>query len=264
MPEENARGRFVWHDLVTTDTEAAKAFYTAVVGWGTHVWEGPKPYTMWTIGGETPMPIGGIMDLPAEAAAGGARPHWLAYVSVSDVDATAARAQELGGTIVHPATDIPTVGRFAIINDPQGATIALFTPAAGSGQMEPPTPIGQFSWHELTTTDQEAAFSFYSDLFGWEKRHAHDMGPMGVYQMYGLDGKDLGGMFNKDPGMPGPAWNHYVRVPDVHRAAEIIRAQGGQVINGPMEVPGGDWIVMGLDPQGGMFALHQVMGGAQS
>jgi uncharacterized protein len=257
MPEQSSRGRFVWHDLMTTDPDAAKAFYTAVTGWGTQVWEASTPpYMMWTAG-ETP--IGGSMRLPDEAVAGGARPHWLAYVTVPDVDAAVAQAQELGAKVMRQPTDIPTVGRFAVIADPQGASIAVYKPANEQPEPEGMPPVGDFSWHELATTDAEAAFRFYSELFGWEKISAMDMGPMGFYHIYGRKGQSLGGIYNKPPEMPGPpAWLHYVRVPDIHKAFEAINANGGKVINGPMEVPGGDQIVMGIDPQGGPFAVHQV------
>jgi predicted enzyme related to lactoylglutathione lyase len=259
MSGESTRGSFTWYDLMTTDPEAAKAFYTAVVGWGTTTWDGPAPYTMWTAGGT---PLGGSMRLPEEAVAQGAKPHWLAYVAVPDVDATMARAKELGATIMVQPTDIPSTGRYAVFADPQGAILGVF-----KSEKEGPAPagepaVGEFSWHELTTKDHAAAFAFYSDLFGWEKMAEHDMGPMGIYLLYGRNGRQLGGMFSSSE-YP-TAWLHYARVEDVHRAAETIREKGGQIANGPMEVPGGDWIVAGIDPQGGMFAVHQKGGGAQA
>ena len=256
MSEESARGRFVWYDLMTTDPEAAKAFYTAVAGWGTETWDSSgMPYTMWTASGK---PIGGTMKLPDEAVAGGARPHWISYVDVPDVDATVARARELGATVVVPPRDIPTVGRFSVFNDPQGATIAAFTPEQRQPEPEGMPPVGEFSWHELATTDPDAALAFYGELFGWEKTGDHDMGPMGVYRMYGRNGKTLGGIFKKPAEMPGPsAWLYYARVADVNASIEAARRQGGQVLNGPMEVPGGDLIATFMDPQGGMFAVHQ-------
>lgn len=254
MSEESARGRFVWFDLMTPDPEAAKAFYTAVTGWGTTVWEGAQPYMMWTAG-ETP--VGGTMKMPEAAVAGGARPHWLAYVSVPDVDATVAKARELGGNVMVQPMDIPTVGRFAVITDPQGAMIAPFAPEKDAPEREGMPGVGEMSWHELATNGYEAAFSFYAALFGWEKTSAMDMGEMGIYQMFGRKGQTLGGIYDKPAHMQAPpAWLHYIRVPDVNVALEKIKAHGGQVINGPMEVPGGDWIVMGIDPQGGPFAVH--------
>ena len=254
MPENSTRGRFVWFDLMTTDPEAAKAFYTAVMGWGTQVWENPgTSYTMWTVGER---PIGGVNKLPDEAVAGGARPHWLAYVTVPDVDATVARVQELGGKVKVPPTSIPTVGRYAVIADPQGALISPYTPDNLGPEPEGVPPVGEFTWHELATTDPEAAFDFYHDLFGWEKTSAMDMGPAGVYQMYGRNGATLGGIYKKTTEGP-PAWLHYARVADANAAVETVRQQGGQVLNGPMEVPGGDLIATILDPQGGPFAVHE-------
>lgn len=256
MSGESARGRFVWYDLMTPDPEAAKAFYTAVAGWGTQLWEAPgMSYTMWTANGK---PMGGTMKLPDEAVAGGARPHWLAYVDVPDVDATAARARELGGSVVVPPRDIPTVGRYSVLADPQGAVIAAYTPEKREPEPEGMPPVGEFSWHELATPDPEGAFAFYSDLFGWQKTSEFDMGEMGVYQLFGRRGQPMGGIYRKPPQMPGPpAWLHYARVADVNAATEAARQNGGQVLNGPMEVPGGDWITMFLDPQGGPFAVHE-------
>ncbi|HKI03910.1 MAG TPA: VOC family protein [Thermoanaerobaculia bacterium] len=258
MSGESNCGRFVWYDLMTPDPEAAKAFYTAVAGWGTQLFES-MAYTMWTAG-ETP--VGGIMKLPDEAVSGGAQPHWLAYVSVANVDATTARAQELGGKVLVPPTDIPTVGRYSVITDPQGASIATFTPENAAQEAPAKPPVGDFSWHELATTDAEAAFSFYSELFGWAKTSAMDMGPMGVYQMYGCGEVPFGGMFPKPKEMPGPpAWLHYARVADVNASVEAVKQNGGKVLMGPHEVPGGDLIVQIMDPQGGMFAVHQVKAG---
>lgn len=257
MAGENIRGRFVWHELMTTDPEAAKAFYTAVIGWGTKPFEGSgQPYTVWTWG-ESQM--GGLMELPQQARDMGARPHWLAYVGTPDVDATAARAKELGGTILMPPKDIPTVGRFAIIQDPQGATIAPFTPIPTQEPRPETKPgVGDFSWHELATTDQKAAWDFYSDLFGWENPQEWnmDMGPDGVYQMYGRNGMMYGGIYTKRKETPGPpAWLHYISVEDVHSVSEKVKEHGGQIVNGPMDVPGGK-VSMCVDPQGAPFAVH--------
>lgn len=190
------RGRFVWHELMTTDPDAAVDFYPAVLGWGTQAWEGgEQPYTMWTVG---EAPLGGVMELPAEAREQGAPPHWLPYIETPDVDRTAARAQELGGRLLVPPTDIPSVGRFAVIADPHGAVFAGFrSENEMPGQDEPPA-VGQFSWNELAADDWRAAAQFYGDLFGWETKNEHDMGEMGVYRVYGRPGSEvpLGGMFD--------------------------------------------------------------------
>jgi predicted enzyme related to lactoylglutathione lyase len=156
---------------------------------------------------------------------------------------------------VKPAADIPDIGRFAIVSDPQGALFIAFTPLPmpGPGPSDKPG-LGDFQWHELMTTDAQRAWDFYQKLFGWQKTDAMEMGPGQTYQMFAPPGRpSVGGMFNK----PGPAqWLSYVIVKDAKAAAKTIEASGGKVINGPMEVPGGDWITAGIDPQGVMFAVH--------
>lgn len=250
------RGRFVWYDLMTTDTDAAKSFYTKLIGWGTEEWDGPMPYTMWT---HKKVSLGGVNALPEEAKKAGAPPHWLGYVHTSDVDKTVAAATDNQGKVMVPAQDIPTVGRFAVLNDPQGAMFAVFTPG-GDAPGNPGAPeIGEFSWHELATTDYENAWGFYETLFGWQKLDAMDMGEAGMYQMFTRKGSEIpmGGMYNKPKEMPGPpAWLFYARVKDVNKSVDTVKKLGGQILNGPMEVPGGDQIVQCLDPQGAAFALH--------
>jgi predicted enzyme related to lactoylglutathione lyase len=255
---DKAKGRFVWYDLLTTDPDQAVNFYTKVVDWGTTQWgdgaEGMPPYTMWTANNA---PLGGVMPLPEEAKKMGAPPHWLPYIGTPDTDATAARAQQLGGRLLNGPMDIPTVGRFAVLQDPQGAVFAVFTAEGDAPGHEGEPKVGEFSWNELTTTDYEGAFKFYSELFGWEKDTAMDMGPQGIYQMYKRNGQMLGGMMNKPAEMPGPpAWLCYTRVADVAESVAEAKRNGGQILLEPMEVPGGDMIAVGMDPQGAAFALH--------
>jgi uncharacterized protein len=255
MADVKSRGRFVWYDLMTTDLEKAQAFYTKVVGWGTQAWPGPQPYTMWTADGA---PLGGLMKQPPEEKA---PPHWLAYISTPDVDATTKQAQSLGATVLVKPTPIPNVGTFSVLADPQGAAFAPFAPTGETPEPQGPPPAGQFSWHELMTTDYKAAFAFYNALFGWEKDAEHDMGPMGVYLLFGRNGHQLGGMFNTPAGVPAPRnWLQYVAVDSADRAAERVTANGGTIMNGPMDVPGGDRIAQCMDPQGAAFAVHSRKG----
>jgi hypothetical protein len=251
--------RFAWYELMTTDPKGAQSFYTNLVGWGLQDFNAGtnEPYVMWT---RNSQPLGGVMTLPEEARKMGAPPHWLAYVDVGNVDATVAQATNLGAKVYVPPTDIPGGGRFAVLADPQGAVFGVVSSAQPVPEpAEPARPqAGEFSWHELMTTDQTGAFTFYNTLFGWEKGEATDMGPMGIYQVFGRRGRSLGGMFNKPPQMPAPPhWMLYVRVPDVDKATERVKALGGKILNGPMDVPGGDRIVQCMDPQGAAFALHQ-------
>jgi hypothetical protein len=212
------------------------------------------PYSIWTAGAT---PLGGVMALPEEARKAGTPPHWLAYVAADDVDALTKRAQALGARVCVPPGDIPTVGRFSVIADPQGATIALFK-GNGPGMTQPAeVPNGHFSWHELIAGEWESAFRFYSQLFGWQKTEAIDMGGMGTYQMYGKGGRTLGGMMTKRPDYPAPPhWLYYIKVGDLDAALGRVKKGGGQVLNGPMEVPGGDRVAQCTDPQGAAFALH--------
>ena len=257
MTQSTPLGRFVWFDLMTRDPDAAIAFYKATCGWGTESWqtEGNPPYVMWT----TPAgAMGGTMQLPPNVQA---PPHWLGYVSTPDIAATAARAQGLGATVLRPPTPIPSVGAFAVLTDPQGAMFALFTPEGDAQRPEGPAGIGEFSWFELATSDHRAAFDFYGALFGWTKGDAIDMGPAGTYQLFERAGQRMGGMYNITAQMPmPPSWCFYTRVESVDAASARCTANGGKVLFGPMEVPGGDRVAMCLDPQGAMFALQEAKG----
>jgi predicted enzyme related to lactoylglutathione lyase len=250
MSNAEVRGRFIWHELLTTDTAAAAAFYPKVVPWRTQPSNMPG-YTIF-MAGQTQ--IGGLMALPADA--GGTPAHWLVYVGTPNVDATCTQAQGLGGRVCKAATDIPNVGRFAVLADPQGATFAVFTPSAGPPPGAPP-PQGAFSWHELQTTDVAAALRFYGQLFGWTKGAGHDMGAMGVYQLFEHGGAGVGGMCNTQGPSTPPSWLSYVHVADANRAVASAKAVGGRLLHGPIEVPGGSWIALFLDPQGGAFAVQE-------
>ena len=256
MSDDTPRGRFVWYELMTSDPVAAQAFYAQVVGWKAEAWEGgPTPYTMW-MNDETA--LGGVMSLPDEARKQGAPPHWLAYVGTLDVDGTVSRATALGGTLLHGPVDVPKVGRFAVLADPQGAVFAAFRSTGQAPGHDGPWQVGEVSWHELATADPAKAFDFYRDLFGWVATEAMDMAPVGTYQMFGrTKDRAMGGIFKKPAEMPGPpAWLLYVSIDSVDTQSELVKKLGGQVLNGPMDVPGGDRIVQCLDPQGAAFALH--------
>ncbi|HET9597997.1 MAG TPA: VOC family protein [Anaeromyxobacteraceae bacterium] len=245
------KGSFVWYELMPRDVPAAISFYSGVVGWKTQPF-GDGGYQMW-VGSQGP--LGGVMKLPEEAARAGAPPHWMAHVLVDDVDATAAHAAERGGRVCHPPTDIPTVGRFSVLGDPQGATLSVFKPT-GAMELHDPARDGEFCWNELLTSDSAAAFRFYSELLGWKVLEDMDMGPMGTYRIYGVGDRRLGGMMTipKDTPMP-VAWLHYVSTSDLDGAVARATKRGAKVMNS-MDVPGGR-IAQLLDPQGAAFALHQ-------
>ena len=260
-------GRFVWYDLITTNVPAATAFYTSVAGWGTQDFDmGPGgKYQMWTVAG---VPVGGVVQLTPAMGAPGTPPHWMAHVSVPNVDESAAQVVSLGGKVLSPPSDIPTVGRYAVVADPQGAAINLFTPLQGSAPQAFAPKVGEFSWHELATSDHRAAFSFYSKVLAWENQGSNDMGPpMGEYLMFGQGGDPArpapyGGMFTMSPDMRmPPGWVYYIRVASADETVATIKSLGGQVLHGPVDVPGGDRIAQCMDPQGAMFAVHSVKDG---
>lgn len=251
-----ARGRFAWYDLNTTDIEAAKRFYRELVGWGVESWGGAShDYAMW-VGPRGP--FGGLMRLPEEAKRMGAPPHWTAYVTVPEVDASTNQAAKLGAKVLVPPMDIPKVGRFSVMQDPQGAVFCLFASAEDVTGHDGNAKIGEMCWHELATPDPDAAWVFYEALFGWEKMAVMDMGPEMKYQTWGRKGAGLGGMFKKPAGMPGPGafWLYYINVEDVRKTVEKAKALGATLLNGPEDIPGGGSIAQLLDPQGAAFALH--------
>jgi hypothetical protein len=246
-------GRFVWHEHLTTDTPRSIAFYGEVVGWKTQPFGDDGSYTMWV---SEQGPLGGVMALPPEARQMGAPPSWIGHVQVADVDATAARAVELGGKLHQPPTDVPTVGRFAVIGDPQGATISVFEPA-GDMPLHDLGKDGEIGWNELVTSDDAAALAFYGELLGWKVQSTMDMGPLGTYSLFGVGETMLGGVMKTPPDAPmPPTWIFYANTSDLDAAAARVKSHGGQVVNGPMEVPGGR-VVQIMDPVGAAFALHQ-------
>jgi predicted enzyme related to lactoylglutathione lyase len=208
-------------------------------------------YTIW-MAAQTQ--IGGLMALPSDGSS--TPPHWLIYIGTPNVDATLSQAQGLGARVVKAPADIPNVGRFAVLADPQGATFALFTPGSGPPPGAQPAQ-GGFSWHELATTDVPAALRFYGTLFGWGKGQAHDMGPMGVYQIFESGGTMAGGITPVQGASTPPSWLSYVHVADSNRAVAATKSAGGRLLHGPMEVPGGSWIALLMDPQGGSFAVQE-------
>ena len=244
-------GTFAWHDCMTTDVDGAIDYYGKVLGLGTAPFD--ADYQMWTAGG---VPIGGVMKLPDEALAMGAPPHWLSYLSVDDVDVTAAKAMSMGAKAYVEPTAIPGGGKFAVLTDGQGATFGIHMHAEAPDPDA--TPELEFTWHELVTTDVKAAWTFYKELFGWEEIDTMDMGPGGTYHMFGFEGKSMGGMYNKPPDMPAPPhWLPYAHIDDADAFAKTVTEHRGKVLNGPMEVPGGGRIVQVADPQGATFAVYE-------
>jgi predicted enzyme related to lactoylglutathione lyase len=247
-------GRPLWYELMTTDMKAAEAFYRKVVGWTSAPFDAsPQPYTMFSRDGGTP--VAGVLPRPDRV---NAPPFWAMYVGVPQLETAAAHIKRLGGAEGTPVIEVPTVGRMQMMKDPQGAAFYIYEPARPEQGPEGQAEVGEGSWHELMTTDALAALKFYSEVFGWKPSETLDMGANGKYYMFNRPHGMIGGMMNKPPEMANvpPNWQIYFRVPDITSAVERIKANGGQILNGPIEVPGGDWVVNAMDPQGAAFALH--------
>jgi predicted enzyme related to lactoylglutathione lyase len=249
----DSHGRFLWYELMTTDMEAAKAFYTNVVGWGTQDVSMPgMPYILFTVEGAS---VSGLMGLPEDAKTIGEKPSWIGYVGVDDVDATADRIKRLGGAVHVPPQDISNISRFSVVADPQMATLALLQWL--KPRREQPAALGtpgRVGWHELLAADWKKAFAFYGELFVWQKADA-DIDPTGAYLLFSAGGQTIGGMCTKPPIVPVPFWLYYFNVSDIDSAAKRVKAGGGQILNGPLQVSDASWIVECMDPQGASFAL---------
>lgn len=256
----NKHGDWIWYELMTPDADAATGFYGAILGWKIN---NPKDdgfdYREVQMGSEF---IGGVMPLTPEMTAGGAVPAWVGYVAVDDVDASVAAIEAAGGRTCMPARDMEGVGRFAMMFDPQGAPFYVMTPTPPPGMDDYTSTAfakyeakpGHCAWNELATSDPAGAIAFYGKIFGWTKDGEMDMGPMGKYEFVKSD-VPIGAIMPKMPQMPVSAWGFYFRVPDIDKAMETVKSKGGQVIVEPMEIPGGEFSINAVDPQGAHFGL---------
>jgi len=249
---DRSHGRFAWYELLTTDTAAARAFYGRVVGWGAQdASTAAFPYSIFTMGA---VEVGGLMDLPPDALRMGATPRWVGYVAVDDIDDTAERLQRLGGRIYVPPTD-SNIGRVSIVIDPQTASLGMVGGLRRGGSSDAPDEPGHIGWHELFATDAGSAFAFYSALFDWQAGAA-EINPLESYQLFAVQGRTIGGLFNKLARAPVPFWLYYFNVVDMDAALSAVKVGGGRVVHGPFELMSGNWIARCIDPQGAMFALQ--------
>ena len=255
-----ASGAFIWYELMTTDADAAGRFYSAVVpGWrlGERM---PGDVDYRGIERSDGGNAGGVLQLDDSMRTQGARPTWLGYINVDDVDDSVRSIEQAGGKALMPAFDVPNVGRIAMVSDPQGAPFYVMTPIPPEGTEDKrsdvfsPDAEQRVSWNELSTSDPVAARKFYTGQFGWSADEFMDMGEMGEYRFIERDGTRIGALCGVMPGQ-APQWRYYIRVPSIAASADAVRAGGGTVAMGPHEVPGGDHIIIGIDPHGAAFAL---------
>jgi len=247
-------GKFIWYDVMSNDTKASRAFYAKALGWSAReAGMGNGPYTLFSA---DVVDVGGLIAISDEARKRGVPPCWNGYIAVDDVDDYAARVKKAGGQVHRPPEDIPGVGRFAVVADPHGAVFIIMKGNSAEGPPEPaPGAPGHVGWRELQAGDGKAAFAFYSDLFGWKKENAIDMGKMGVYQTFSTGGAAVGGIMTKVPEAPGPFWLYYFNVEAIDAAVARVRKAGGKIGLEPTQVPTGQWIAQAFDPQGAMFGL---------
>ena len=258
----NTHGDFIWYELMTTDADAAREFYQAVVGWTIEAQaSGPVDYRMITASEGN---VAGLRPITPEMTAGGARPGWLGYVAVDDVDKMVASVEDGGGQTYMPAMTMDGVGRMALVADPEGTAFYVMKPAPRADDVDATSHAfsydrprdGHCAWNELAASDPAAALHFYGTRLGWVKDGEMDMGPMGKYEFlrHGERGM-IGAVMPRPPHVPVSAWTYYFRVPDIDTAAAAIAANGGTVVHGPQEIPGGDFSMNAVDSQGAMFAL---------
>ncbi len=259
MEAVDVRGRFVWHQLMTRDVPGAKKFYSKLVGWKTMAWPLDPAYTVCHADSG---PVAGIMALPAEVPAE-VPSHWMVYIGTPDVDATADAAVKAGGSVIKSPSDMQGAGRYAVLADPQGAVFCIINPENARPEAAGMPPVGAFAWQELATTDNEAAFAFYSQLFGWEAMQRMDLGPTGIYLIFGSNGVQRGGIYIKPADMPAPPnWLPYAAVPNADNAHAFVMSSGGKELAAPMDVPGGGRITCFVDPTGAAFAVHSMSAAA--
>ena len=240
-------GKFVWYELITPDPAAAAAFYHDVIGWEARdAGLDGMAYTLFYAAGNH---VAGMLAAPE-----GSHHGWLGYLDVDDIDVSSRQISDAGGKIHRPTSEISGIGKFAVVADPQGAAFVLFQRQITDPPHDSLEP-GHIGWHELYALDNDAALAFYGKMFGWAGAGDFDMGPMGKYLMFSTGGHALGGMLNKPATVPVTAWLYYFNVPSASAAVSKIEGAGGKVVHGPQEVPGGTWIVHGIDPQGIVFAL---------
>ena len=257
--KKSAHGSFIWYELLTPDPVAAKKFYDAVVGWNIEAQpSGEMDYRM--ISRADGGLAGGVMRLTDEMREHGARPTWLGYIAVDDVDASVTSIEQNGGKALMPAFDIPDIGRIALVADPQGVPFYVMRATPPAGNEDKVSDVFSASaeqhvgWNELSTTDPAAARKFYGEQFGWTSDEFMPMGEMGEYRFLDHQGSRIGALAGTMSGQH-PHWRYYFRVSSIASAKQTAEERGGTIAMGPHEVPTGDWIIIGLDPQGAEFAL---------
>ena len=243
------QGRFVWRELLVKNQAKASAFYSSVFGWKAVTTDmgGGYRYTLLKNGEKD---VGGLDAPPADRDVPS---NWLTYITVDDVDAVAARGPSLGGSVLMAPYDVPTIGRVAIVADPQGgkfAAVQSLTP--GATDTTPQTH--SFCWSVIVAKNVDAVVPFYTSLFGWTPS------PMGDEEGHVLfsRGEEMvaSTMQSRDDTKPAQ-WINYVAVENLDASAKKAQAAGAQLVMGPVAVPQQGSYVVVADPTGALVALWQ-------
>lgn len=260
---EDDRGSFIWYELITTDPAGAKRFYDAVVGWSIAEEAAPLPdggeYRM--IGRSDGKFAGGVFNFPPGSHDDGPPPVWLGYIHVPDVDAAVAELESAGSKVLMPAWTNEGVGRMAMVADPWGAQFYVMTPQPPPGDPDAKSDVFDYTkpqhvrWNELQTDDPAGALALYGKLFGWQQNGAMPMGELGDYQFLGNEDGMFGAVMPRMKEVPTSVWTYYIGVDDIDRAVTAVRDGGGSITQEPIQIPGGDFSAMGIDPQGATFGL---------
>ncbi len=241
-------GHVVWHELSTSSVDKATSFYSDLLGWGVEVWKpGEMDYPMISVDGTT---HGGFQ--PAEA---GRPSFWFGHIAVADTDEAAGKATARGATVLAGPMEVPEIGRFALIRDPQGAVCSLYTPVG-----EGPAAEGVFAWDELMTEDVEASTAFYTDVAGWTTSEM-DMGDMTYTMFVAGDGTQVAGCLPKPEMAPSSAWVTYLTTPDTDASVKKAEKLGAMTLAEPFDIPGVGRIAVMADPLGAAFGLFQPAAG---
>ena len=251
----NTQGDFIWYELMTRDIDAAQTFYSGLLGW--QITDSGMPGMDYRIGSMGDAPVVGLLSLDDEMLENGAYPQWSGYISVDKLDDSVKQACDMGARLLMDPQDVEGVGRFAFVTDPQGVPFYLMTATGDTSHSfaKYEAADGHCAWNELLSTDPADARRFYGELFGWVKVDEMDMGDRGLYEMLRNDDYLVGAVMPKPMEAPVPLWIFYFRVADIDKASEYITSHGGRLLQGPIEIPGGEFIIQGLDPQGALFAL---------
>jgi hypothetical protein len=251
-----SQGHPIWYELITPDPVSVIPFYRSVVGWDIPA-EGmsnPNGSEYRMIGRTDGGNAGGVLTLSPMMAEGGARPGWLPYFYVDDVDESQSKAESLGAQVWMPASTIGSVGRMAMLSDPQGAAFYLMRPTPPPGDPDAQSDVfkprapGHCWWNELETTDEPGATAFYKGLFGWSMETTMPMGDKGNYRFIDQGGQQIGAINPWLADYMTVGWLPYFGVADIEAARDAAKESGGTITHDVHEVPGGDFIFTATDP----------------